>query len=47
MTDKRLPGNDAVESENAKTFDMTELTNHLHLCKLGKRHFPSFKYSKC
>jgi len=31
MTDERLPGNDAAESENAKTFDMTELTKHLHL----------------
>jgi len=49
MTDKRLIhlAMLSIESETAKTLDMTELTKTIAISKTWKNHFPSLKYSKC
>jgi len=37
----------SIESEIAKTLDVTEVTKNLQLSKLGKSHFLCLKHSKC
>jgi len=47
MTDERLTNLTmiSIESENAKTLDMTELTKTIAFLNL-ESHFPSLKYRK-
>jgi len=49
MTDERLTNLAmiSIESESAKTLDMTELTKKFAFLKTWKSHFLSLKYSKC
>jgi len=37
----------SVESETAKTLDVTELTKTFAFFKTWKSHFPSLKHSEC
>jgi len=37
----------SIESETAKTLDVTELTKTFAFFKTWKSHFPSLKHSEC